>query len=34
MKDPYEVLGIRPGASEAEIKRAYKELVRKYVRSI
>lgn len=30
MKDPYEVLGIRPGASEAEIKRAYKELVRKY----
>lgn len=30
MKDPYEILGIRPGASEAEIKRAYKELVKKY----
>ena len=30
MKDPYKILGIRPGASEAEIKRAYKELVKKY----
>lgn len=30
MKDPYQVLGIKPGASEDEIKRAYKELVRKY----
>ncbi len=28
--DPYEVLGIRQGASEAEIKAAYKELVKKY----
>lgn len=30
MKDPYEVLGLKPGASEAEIKRAYRELVKKY----
>lgn len=28
--NPYEVLGIREGASEAEIKAAYKELVKKY----
>ncbi|MDK2800595.1 MAG: molecular chaperone DnaJ [Clostridiales bacterium] len=30
MKNPYEVLGIREGASEEEIKRAYRELARKY----
>ena len=30
MKNPYEVLGVREGASEEEIKRAYKELVKKY----
>lgn len=30
MKNPYEVLGIREGASEEEIKRAYRELVKKY----
>jgi molecular chaperone DnaJ len=30
MRDPYEVLGIKPGASEAEIKSAYRELVKKY----
>ncbi len=30
MKDPYEVLGVRRGASEEEIKRAYRELARKY----
>lgn len=30
MKDPYEVLGVNKGASEEEIKRAYRELVRKY----
>ena len=29
-KDPYETLGIRRGASEDEIKAAYKELVKKY----
>lgn len=30
MNNPYEVLGVKPGASEAEIKSAYKELVKKY----
>ncbi len=30
MRDPYEVLGIRQGASEEEIKAAYRELVKKY----
>ncbi len=30
MRNPYEVLGIREGASESEVKRAYRELVKKY----
>ena len=30
MNNPYEVLGVKQGASEAEIKAAYKELVKKY----
>lgn len=30
MENPYKVLGVREGASEEEIKRAYKQLVKKY----
>lgn len=30
MKNPYEVLGIREGSSEDEIKKAYREQVKKY----
>lgn len=30
MKDPYEVLGLSKGASEEEVKKAYRELVQKY----
>lgn len=30
MRNPYEVLGLKEGASEEEIKRAYRELVKKY----
>ena len=30
VSDPYEVLGVRQGASEAEIKEAYRNLVKKY----
>lgn len=30
MRNPYEVLGIKEGASEEEIKRAYREQVKKY----
>lgn len=30
MSDPYQVLGVKPSASDDEIKRAYRELARKY----
>ena len=30
MKDPYSVLGLSPGASEEDVKKAYRELARKY----
>ena len=30
MNDPYQVLGVKPDASDDEIKRAYRELARKY----
>lgn len=30
MKDPYQILGISPNASDDEVKRAYRELAKKY----
>ena len=30
MTDPYQVLGVNPGASDDEVKRAYREMSRKY----
>ena len=30
MRNPYEVLGVKEGASEEEVKKAYKKLVKKY----
>ena len=29
-KNPYEVLGISPNASDDEVKRAYRDMTRKY----
>lgn len=30
IKDPYAVLGLKPGASDEEVKRAYRQLAKKY----
>ena len=32
--DPYKVLGLEPGASDEEVKQAYRRLAKKYLSTV